>query len=52
VSKGRSEFSRMKSVRALMLGGVDADNGSFVAGLNTGVAQPARPPTAAATSIT
>jgi len=46
------EFSRMKSVRAPMLAGVAADSGSFVAGLNTAAAQPARPPTAAATSIT
>jgi hypothetical protein len=28
-----------------MLAGVDADSGSFVVELNTGVAQPARPPT-------
>jgi hypothetical protein len=45
------EFSCIKSVGAPMLGGVDADSGSFVAGLNTEVAQPARPPTTAETSI-
>ena len=45
------EFSRMKSVGAPMFGGVAADNGWFVAGLNTAVAQPASPPTAATTSI-
>jgi hypothetical protein len=35
------ELSRMKSVGAPMLGGVEADSGTFVAGLNTDVAQPA-----------
>ncbi len=45
------EFSRMTSVGAPMVGGVAADNGLFVAGLNTAVAQPASPPTAATTSI-